>query len=166
MADSWVELVKVLQAETALYRRLLEILEQERPALQGSRRTEIEAFAAGKHDLMERLQSLERQRVEVIDRLADGIGLPIDQVTLSLLIQNAPERTAGLLRRCRNELAGLVAQAKAENLRSEALCRHVGDLLRAAYGVVKGLAANGFVYQRGGRMQSAKLNGKLICDEI
>jgi flagellar biosynthesis/type III secretory pathway chaperone len=166
MADAWDELVKVLEAETALYRQLLEILGRERAALQHSRRTEIEACTAGMRDLIERLQAQERQRTEVVDRLAALVGRPAHEVTLRLLVRAAPTPFRTRLRRCRGELLELVAQIKAETQRSEALCRHVGELLRSAYGVVKGLAAKGFVYQRGGRMQGARLNGKLVCDEI
>jgi flagellar biosynthesis/type III secretory pathway chaperone len=166
MADAWDELVKVLEAETALYRKLLEVLRRERRALLHSRRTEIEACAAGTRDLIERLQALERQRAEAVDRLAALVGRPTHEVTLSLLVRAAPTPFRTGLRRCRGELRELVAQIKAETQRSEALCRHVGELLRCAYGVVKGLAAKGFIYQRGGRMQGARLNGKLVCDEI
>jgi hypothetical protein len=59
-----------------------------------------------------------------------------------------------------------VARVKHENQRSEVLCRHAGDLLRASYGVLKGLAADGSIYHRGGRLHAAQLNGKLVCDEI
>lgn len=166
MADKWDELVKVLQAETAIYRRVLDILLQERAELQRSRRAEIEAFAAAKRAVIEKLQSLERQRTEVIDRLASGNELPGGRKKLSLLILSAPESKAGRLQRCRDELVELVARVKAESQRNEAFYRHACDLVRAAYGVVKGLAANGCVYQRGGRMQTARLHGKLICDEI
>jgi flagellar biosynthesis/type III secretory pathway chaperone len=166
VGDSWDDLIKAVRNETALYRRLLGVLGQERMALQHSNRQEIEAFAAAKRRLIERLQALERERADASARLAAGNGLSAGEVTLRLLIRSAPERSAGQLRECRSELADLVAQVKAENQLNEALCRHIGDLLRAAHGVLKGLVANGFVYHRGGRMQSPRLNGKLVCNEI
>lgn len=166
MADHWEELVQVLQAEAAIYRRLLDMLLKERADLQRSRRAEIEPFIAARRDAIERLQSLERQRKQVVDRLSTGSDSAAGRAKLSRLILSAPESKAGRLQRCRDELVELVAQVKAENQRSDALYRHARDLVRAAYGVVKGLAANGCVYQRGGRMQIARLHGKLICDEI
>lgn len=166
MVEHLGELVKVLEAETALYRRLIEIMDRERDALLRSRRTEIEACAGGKRDLMDRLQALERQRAEAVKRLAQHIGRSDAEVTLSFLARTAPEPQAGALRRCRSELLSLMVRVKEENQRSALLCRHAGELLRAAYGALKGLAANGFVYHRGGRMQGVQLNGKLVCDEI
>jgi len=166
MGDSWDDLIKIVISETALYRRLLEVLGQERLALRQSNRQEIEAFAAAKRRWIERLQTLERERADVIARLAAGNGLPAGELTMRLLIRSAPERNAGQLQECRSELATLVAQVKAENQLNEALCRHIGELLRTAHGMIKGLVANGFVYHRGGRMQSPRLNGKLVCNEI
>jgi flagellar biosynthesis/type III secretory pathway chaperone len=166
MADNWDELAEVLQAETTVYRRVLDIVLQERAELQRSRRAEVEAVAAAKRELIEKLQSLEGQRTEVIHRLASASELPAGRMKLRLLILSAPESKASRLQRCRDELVELVAQVKAENQRNETLYRHACDLVRAALGVVKGLAANGCVYQRGGRMQTARLHGKLICDEI
>ncbi len=166
MPELLSELLKVLQAETALYRRLFEIVERERTALLRSQRMEIEACATGKRDLIERLQAIEQQRTEVVNRLAKGIGRPAGEVTLSFLARTSPALHGTELRRCRSELLGLVMRIKAENQRSELLCRHVGELLKAAYGVLKGLATNGCVYHRSGRLKGARLHGKLVCDEI
>lgn len=166
MVEHLGELVEALKAETALYRRLIEIMDRERHALLRSQRTEIEACAAGKRDLIDRLQALERRRMEAVKRLAQHAGRPDAEVTLNVLLRTAPEPYAGALRQFRSELLGLMARAKEANQRSAVLCRHVGELLRAAYGALKGLAANGFVYQRGGRMQGVRLNGKLVCDDI
>lgn len=166
MTHQWDDLVDVLQAESDLYRSLLGLLDRERPALMRSQRAEIERSAAAKRELIERLQVLECRRAETVGRLAAGIGRPAGELTLRLLALSAPARQADGLQRCRAELRGLVEQVIAENQRSAALCGHIGDLLRNAYAVVRGLAANGVVYQRGGRMLGARLNGKLVHNEI
>jgi flagellar biosynthesis/type III secretory pathway chaperone len=166
MVELWAELQEILGVESELYRRLLEVLSRERTALLRSRPVEIEACTAEKSDLIGRLSAAERRRAEVVNRLALHMGRPAAEVTLSLLAQSAPEPQSDQLRRARSQLIGLMARIREENRRSEDLCRHIGELLRAAYGVVKGLAANGFVYQRGGRLERARLHGKLVCDEI
>jgi len=87
------------------------------------------------------------------------------EMTLSRLAQAAPTVYREALTGCRAELSDLLERLRAENRRSEALCRHTSELLQASYGVIRGLA-NGPVYQREGRMQGARLNGKLLCSEI
>lgn len=166
MADLLDELLKILGTEAALYRHLLEIIGRERAAMTRSRRMELEAASAEKKDLIGRLSAVERRRTEVVQRLARHMDCPASQVTLRRLARTAPEFQRGELQHARAELLKLVALVKAEHQRSELLCRHIGELLRAAYGMVKGLAANGFVYHRGGRLERAPLNGKLVCDEI
>jgi flagellar biosynthesis/type III secretory pathway chaperone len=166
MVERVAELLKALEVETALYRRLLEIVDRERRALLRSRRTEIEACTAEKRDLIDRLEAADRRRAEAVSRLAQQFGRSGAEVTLSLLARTLPDPHGKALLRCRSELLGLVAHIREENRRSAVLCRHVGELLRAAYGTLKGLATSGSVYHRGGRLQDARLNGKLVCDEI
>jgi flagellar biosynthesis/type III secretory pathway chaperone len=166
MPELLSELLKILQAETALYRRLLEVMGRERLALMRSHLSEIKCCAVGKRELIERLQVVEHQRTELVKRLAQHIGRPAGEVTLSLLARTSPEPHGTELRHVQTELLELVATVKEENQRNEVLCRHVGEMLRTAYGVLKGLAAKGFVYHRGGQLQDAQLNGKMVCNEI
>lgn len=166
MVEQLSELVKVLEAVSGLYRRLLEIMGRERKALLRARRAEIEACTAEKRELLDRLQAAERRRTEAVNRLAQQIGRAEAGVTLSLLARTAPEPHGRALHRCRNELLGLIAQVKKENRRSLALCRNAAEGLRAAYGALKMLAADGSVYQRGGRLQGARIKGKLVCNDI
>ena len=160
------ELAKILQMETALYHRLLEVMARERAAMLRSQLREMGSAAAEKDDLIEQLRAAERRRTQMVDGLAERLGCPLKEVTLSLLARTSPAPYGAALRRSQTDLLDLVAQVKREIQRSEVLCRHAGDLLRASYGVLKGLAANGFVYQRGGRLHAAPLHGKLVCDEI
>jgi flagellar biosynthesis/type III secretory pathway chaperone len=166
MVEFLDELLGILRVETELYRRLLEIMRRERPALLRSCRTEIDAVSAEKRDLIERLQAAGRRRAEVIDHLSRHWGRSPADVTLSWITRTSPEPLGAEFRHARSELLGLMARIQEENHRSEVLCRHVGELLRTAYGVLKGLAANGSIYHRGGRLERARLNGKLVCDEI
>jgi flagellar biosynthesis/type III secretory pathway chaperone len=160
------ELVKILQMEAVLYRRLLEIMSRERAAMLRSRLPEIQAAAAERDALIERLQAAEERRTKWVERLAQRLGCPPGEVTVSLLARTSPGSQGAALRGCRTELLELMARVREENQHTEIFCRHAGDLLRAAYGVVKGIAAHGFVYQRGGRLHGATLQGKLVCSEI
>lgn len=160
------ELLGILRVETGLYRLLLEAMGRERTALLRSRRTEIDALTVEKRGLIERLQAVERQRVDVLHHLSRQWDCPPSEVTLRRITRNSPEPLAMEFRRIRGELLGLMARVKQENQRSEVLCRHIGELLKSAYGVLKGLAASGFIYHRGGCLERARLNGKWVSDEI
>jgi hypothetical protein len=159
------ELAKILQLETALYHRLLEVMARERAAMLRSQLREMGSAAAERDDLIDRLRAAEGRRTQLVDHLAERLGCARHEVTLSLLARTSPEPHGAALRRCQTELVDLVAQVKHEIKRGEVICRHAGDLLRASYGVLKGLAAHGTVYHRGGRLHGAPLHGRLVCDE-
>ena len=160
------DLVDLLHTEVALYRELLQAMDRERAVMIRSRLDEFEPVAAEKQTLIGRLHAVEERRLELIGRLADHFGCAPEELTLSRLARTASPAQAEAFWRCRADLSGLLQRLRDENRRSEVLCRHSGELLRASYGVVKGLAANGPVYHRGGRMQGVPLNGKLVRDEI
>lgn len=160
------DLVDLLHSEAALYRELLQAMDRERAAMIRSRFDELGPVAAEKQTLIGRLHAVEKQRSELIGRLADDFGCTSAELTLSRLARAAPSPHGEALWRCRNDLSDLLKHLREENRRSEVLCRHSGELLRASYGVVKGLTANGSVYHRGGRMQGTPINGKMVCGQI
>jgi flagellar biosynthesis/type III secretory pathway chaperone len=160
------DLVDVLRTEAALYRELLQAMDREQVVMIRSRLDELGPVAANKQTLLGRLHAVERQRSELIGRLAGRFGCAPAELTLSRIARTAPSPHGEALWRCRADLSDLLKRLREENRRSEVLCRHTSDLLRASYGVVNGLALNSPVYHRGGRMQGTQLNGKLVCDEI
>ena len=160
------DLVDLLRTEVALYRELLQAMDRERVVMIRSRLDELGPAAAEKQILIGRLHGVEERRLELIGRLADHLGCAPAELRLSRLARAAPPPHGEALWRCRADLSDLLRRLREENRRSEVLCRHSGELLRASYGIIKGLAANGSVYHRGGRMQGVPLNGKLVCGEI
>jgi len=165
MHAGFKELVGLLRTEAVLCRELLQAMECERAWMIRSRSGGPGPVAAEREALLRRLQAAEQEREQLIGRLADRLGGDPLGMTLRRLAQAAPPVFQESLTRCRAELSDLLERLRAENRRSEALCRHTRELLQASYGIIKGLA-NGPVYQRQGRMQGARLNGKLLSSEI
>jgi flagellar biosynthesis/type III secretory pathway chaperone len=160
------ELVDLLRTEAVLYRELMQAMDRERVVMIRSRLDELGPVAAEKQTLLGRLQAVEQQRAELIGRLAERFGCAPAKLTLSWLAQTVPPPHREALWRCRADLSDLLKRLREENHRSEVLCRHTGELLRASYGVINGLALNASVYHRGGRMQGAQVHGQLVRDEI
>jgi flagellar biosynthesis/type III secretory pathway chaperone len=165
MHANFRELVNLLRTEAALWAEWLQTLDRERAAMVRSRAAEASPAAMDKATLLQRLQAAEQGRERMIGRWAHEFGCDPAEVTLSRLAQEAPPVYREALTGLRAELSGLLERLRVENRRSEAFCRHAGELLKASYGVVRGLA-NGPVYQQEGRMQGARLNGKLLHGEI
>lgn len=166
MNTSLSDLLQILEAEAELYRGLLDVMQRERDAMVRLQRNEMETAAAQKETLIQQLLAVEDKRLEQVLRLADRLGCRPGELTLTLLAQTSPEDRQTDLRRCRQTLLGLVARMREETGRSNALCRHISELLQALYGAAKGMAAGGPVYRRGGRLDEMRLNGRLIRNEI
>jgi len=160
------EVVDLLRKEADICRDLLRAMEHERAAMLRPQLDPLGALAAEKEALIQRMQTVERQRQEWVGRLAEQLGCPAAELTLGRLAQTAPPAFAEALSSCRVELSVLLERLRTENRRSAMLSRHTAELLRSFYGVIKGWAANGPVYQPGGRMQAARLNGKLLSHEL
>jgi flagellar biosynthesis/type III secretory pathway chaperone len=163
---SLIDLEHILDTETGLFRRLLEVMGRERKALLGSQLEKMHSASADRDILVQQLQAIEERRSELVRQFGERQGWPAGDLTLSRLAEASPEPRGSELRRYRQELQGLVERLREENRRSRMLCRHAGDLLKAACGIAKGLAAEGCVYRPGGRTQARRLNGKLVCDEV
>lgn len=164
MHASFKDVVSLLGTEAALCRELLQAMDRERAVIIRSGARGLGPLTVEKEALIRRLQAAEQAREEWVGRLAGQLGCEPGEITLSRLAQEAPPAYRGALTRRRAELSDLLERLRAENRRSEALYRHTSELLQASYRIIRGLAANGPVYQRGGRMQEARLSGKLVSD--
>jgi flagellar biosynthesis/type III secretory pathway chaperone len=159
------ELIDLLHTEVGICRDLLEAMEREQAAMLRSQLEPLRALAAEKEAVIQRMQGVERQREEWVGRLAERLGCDAAELPLSRLAQEAPPALRTAFVGCRVELSGLVERLRTENHRSAVLFNHSAELLQSFYAVVKGLAGKGTVYQPGGRMQAARLNGKLLSHE-
>jgi flagellar biosynthesis/type III secretory pathway chaperone len=166
MKERFREVVDLLRTEAAICRDLLRAMAHERVAMLRSRLDPLGALAAEKEALIQRMQTAERQRQEWVGQLAGQLGCPAAELTLSRLALKAPPAFAETLSNCRIELSELLERLRTENRRSAMLSHDTAELLRSFYGVIKDWAVNGPVYQPGGRMQAARLNGKIFSHEM
>jgi flagellar biosynthesis/type III secretory pathway chaperone len=162
MQAHFSEMVELLQAEAGICCHLLKAIERERRAMLGAQLQPLKAATLEKEALALRLQAVERRREEWVGRLAEQLGCAAAELTLRRLTQIAPTEAAAQLADCRRELAELVERLQMENRRSAAMTSQSLAWLQSFYSVIKGLAGKGPVYQPGGQMQAALLQGKLI----
>jgi flagellar biosynthesis/type III secretory pathway chaperone len=159
------ELTGLLRAEAGHYEDLLAVMGRERQALIRFQSAEAAAAAAEKEKLLRHAEGLEKQRVTLVDALAQDIGVPAPSLTLEFLAQRAPDPLSGEFRRCREVLGRLVGRLREENRRSNALCCNAVELLQGAYRLLQGFMVNVPVYHCGGGFHTARLSGKMVRDE-
>jgi hypothetical protein len=160
------KVLDLLRTEVAIGGDLLQAMERERAAMLRSQLDLLIPLAAEKEALIERMLAVEKERDAWVGRLAGQLGCEAAELTLSRLAQTAPPAFESAFSKCRVELSALVERLQTDNRRCAMLSRHTAEFLRSFYGAIKGWAANGPVYQPGGRMQAARLNGKLLSREM
>jgi flagellar biosynthesis/type III secretory pathway chaperone len=165
-ADLIGEILGLVRGQARVLRRLLKLMAAERAALLAPRMEAIRDFGARKEALLEECRVLEADRLARQDRLAELMEVPSEQLTLSTLAAVSAADQAAELSRVRNELCGLVDKLQAENRRSRRLCRDGLAVVQGAFAALKGLAAADAVYRRTGRMQDARMSGRVLNGQV
>jgi flagellar biosynthesis/type III secretory pathway chaperone len=160
------KLVDLLLAQTDICRDMLRMMEVERRALLNLQTASMEALAAEKESHLQRMQAVERKRLEWVGRLAEELGCEAGELTLTRLAQAAPPDVAAALAGCGVELSGLLDRLRAEYRRSAMLFGHTVEFRRSFHKILKGFAASGPIYRPGGRMEAARLSGTLLSNEM
>ena len=159
------EMTGLLRAVAGLYEELLAVMGRERQALIRFQTSEVAVAASEKEKLLRRMEALEKQRVTLVDTLAQDLVVPAAALSLEFLAQRSPYAVSGELRRCREVLGKLVGRLREENRRSNALCCNAVELLQGAYRLLQGFMVNVPVYHCGGGFHAARLSGKMVRDE-
>jgi flagellar biosynthesis/type III secretory pathway chaperone len=165
-ADLIGGILGLVRGQARVLRRLLKLMAAERAALLAPRTEAIRDFGARKEALLEECRVLETERLARQDRLAELMEVPSDQLTLSTLAAVSAAGQAAELSRVRSELCGLVDKLQAENRRSRRLCRDGLAVVQGAFAALKGLAAADAVYRRTGRMQDARMSGRVLNGQV
>jgi flagellar biosynthesis/type III secretory pathway chaperone len=166
MHSDYREVMDHLETETTIYSDLLLTIERERKVMLGAQLDPLERVTAEKETLLQRLQAVERQRQESVERLAEKLSCAADELTLEHLARAAPPPLAVALSDRRKVLSGLLERLRMENQRNATLARHAAGLLRSIFRVIRDSAGhNEAVYLAGGRMRTARLNGALFSHE-
>jgi len=167
MTENVRELVTLLDDEAEVYRALLAVVVREREALRRAQVEPVRDLQTEKERLLGRLRTLEDRRGRLVDILAQACGCRPEDLTVTRVAGRAPAGQRSELLRCRDALVEATERFRQENRRTALLLKHAGELLQSSYRVLKGLAARcGPVYQRGGRLQGTRLQGKLVCSNV
>jgi flagellar biosynthesis/type III secretory pathway chaperone len=160
------EIVRLLDRQAEVCRRLLVLMQDERRTILSSRPTGLREFSLEKEELLGRARELEDRRLALVRELAGSLPLPAGPVTLAALTAICDENLATEIGRCRSELRQLTQRLQDENRRSEALCRQGLEVLQGAFQLLKGMASGEAVYRRTGRMEDARMSGRLMCGKF
>jgi flagellar biosynthesis/type III secretory pathway chaperone len=160
------QLLRVLEQESELYRSMLTAIDQES---KGAVRSDLNALTkAGeeKETILVKLRSIEEQRIRLVREIADALGYPTRDFTVTMMSQLVGEPLAGRLSQAGNDLSTVLNTVKDANQRNKQLFEHSLELLRGSFNLLGELTQSDMVYYRTGTIQRTYQTGKCVNGEI
>ena len=160
------QLLRVLEWESELYQSMLTVIDQES---KGAIRSDLNALTkAGeeKENILVKLRSIEEQRIRLVREMADALGYPPREFTLTMMSQLVGEPLAGRLSQAGTDLSTVLNVVKDANHRNKQLFEHSLELLRGSFNLLGELTQSDMVYYRTGNIQRTYQTGKCVNGEI
>ena len=160
------ELLGLLEGEIRLYDSLLLALQKEKRAVVDSNLEELNEANRKKESLFLKIRILDEQRLTILEKLADKLGQPAQNLTLTKLSQLVEEPQSTQLADCRSRLLSLAQSIQEVNLSNKALLNHSLDLVRSSLTLLSDLMPSNPVYYRTGKMKDGDQSGRVVSGKI
>ncbi len=159
-------LLRGLKEEIGLHQEVVGLLERDRSLLMELATRELEESNGRKAFLASSIREAEMERIKLVEKLAETLGLDPKELNLQDIIALCPEALASELeasRRCLLELASRTAELNERNLKfiRRSLLIFEGTLSA----IRRGLEEPGR-YGRRGLREGAELNGRFLSRAI
>jgi len=160
------QLLDILSRETELYQAMSTVMNKEKDAAIQSELIALNEAEIEKENILVALGLLEGQRRNLVTRLADTLGYPARDMSLTQISQLVAEPFADRLKQVNSDLSALLESVQAANQRNKQLFEHSRELLRGSFNLLTELKAPHPIYYRTGTIQNTSAAGKCVCDEI
>jgi len=160
------EFLDVLKLHAELYRSLLSVLKEEHEAIIESRLEKLNDVNSEKKALVLKIQNLEDRRRTMLERLADALECPVQDLTLETLFEFTEEPYSNRLKTSRANLLSLTTKVREANDSNRSLLTHSVDLVKGSMVLLNNLIASNAVYYRSGKIQNNDKNGMVFSGEI
>lgn len=121
----WEQLLETLEKQTEVYVELGLLLESQQKAIIDDNLTELEEVTIKQSGLARYLSDLEKKRIEVLNQVADNLGLNPEVLTIKVLVEYLPEKY-------RKFYDSVVIQLKDSLKRTQMLNKQNKDLLEVS----------------------------------
>ena len=160
------ELLRVIERESEIYRSMLAVIEKERKAAVQSDLNVLNIAAEEKEDILVKLGIVEEQRTRLVKEMAEALGYPPREITLTMISQVVGEPFAGRLRRAGNDLSTVLNSVRDANHSNKQLFEHSIELLKGSFNILSELTRSDTVYYRTGNIQRTYQTGNCVNGEI
>jgi flagellar biosynthesis/type III secretory pathway chaperone len=160
------QLLRVLERESELYRSMLTVIDKESKAAVRSDLNTLSQSGEEKENILVKLRRIEEQRIRLVREIADALGHPPRDFTITKISQLVGEPFAGRLSQAGTDLSTVLNTVKDANDRNKQLFEHSRELLRGSFNLLSELTRSDMVYYRTGNVQRTYQTGKCVNGEI
>ena len=160
------QLLSVLKQEKELYRAMLTAIEKEGKAAVRSELNSLTNLGEEKEKILVKLRRLEGQRIQTAGDVADALGCPSRDITLTKISRMVGEPYATRLVQAGTDLSTLLNTLKDANQRNRQLFEHSLELLRGSFNILSELTHSDVVYHNTGNIQRNHQTGKRVNGAI
>ena len=160
------QLLGVIGEESEIYRSMLTVTDKESSATVRSDLVALTKAREEKEDILVKLELIEGQRRRVVNEIADALGYPSEDFTITKISQLMGEPFGGRLSQAGAELLAVLNTVKAANHRNKLLFEHSRALLRGSFNILSELTHSDTVYYRTGNIQRTYQTGKCVNGDI
>ena len=160
------DLLGLLEGEIGLYASMLLALQKEKKAIVDSNHEELNETSREKENLFLKIRILEEQRLSVLEKLAQNLGQPAQDLTLNKLSQLVQEPQSTQLVGYHSKFLSLAQSIQEINLSNKALLTHSLDLVNGSLSLLSDLLSSSPVYYRTGKMEAGDQSGRLLSGKI
>lgn len=159
-------LLLLLDDATSLYRSLLTLYHEEHQSLLAFEPDGISATAKKKENLILKIKILEEQRKRTTNRIAEYLGQPASDLTITRLAEKVDIRYSYKLSAVGDELSEVINQIKVLHQTNRSLITHSQELVNSSLAFLNNTLAPDPVYYRNGTVSTQDQNGRLLTRTI
>ncbi len=161
-----VRLIEVTEKEIVTFQRLLEALEREQQALMHQNIDALATAAGEQQGLTEAAAELEKDRVEIVDRLAVALQEDRDALTLKRLVERIQGPYAEQLGEIRGALIDLQIKIQKANRQNTLLIKQSMKYVDKTLQILSGSGNSGGIYEQSGKVENAPSPLPGIVDQV
>lgn len=163
LLDSFLGL---LEEGTVSYSALLSVLQKEKKAIVSLSFKESNEASKEKENILLKIRILEEQRLKIQEKLADSLGYPPQDLTMTKLSKMIPEPYSKRLKVCCSNLSALLQSILDVNSSNKVLIMHSLELVRGSLTLLSNLVCSNPVYYKSGVVQLRENNGRVLSGRI
>ncbi len=158
--------INLLNMEARSLERMANVLQNERDAIIHSAMDALRKAGGEKEELHEALGKLEKQRLEMQEKIVGFIKILPGDLTVTKLSGLVDEPYSIRLKECASNLAGLLNRINEANRLNKSLLAGSLELVRGSISLFNNLTVSNQVYYRTGMIQGDNTGGKVLSGKI